>query len=64
MGGSPWQTFELTTPVPLEAGDQYTWELTGAGGIQYGLGNPYEGGIAGNEADLDMAFRAYHQICP
>ena len=60
--GSPWENFVLTGGgLPVIAGETYTWELTGAGGIRYSSLNPYPGGSMSVPA-LDMAFRTF--VCP
>jgi hypothetical protein len=63
VSGAPWQTFVLTAPVPVTAGQKVTWELTGAGGIQYATGNPYSGGRA-SSSTLDMTMRVWIAPCP
>jgi hypothetical protein len=62
VGSSPWQTFVLTTPVLVQAGQKYTWELTGANGIYYASSNVYSGGQA-SAAGFDMTFRAKVSEC-
>lgn len=60
--GAPVQTFALTTPVPLQAGQVYTWELTGAKGIYYASTDVYAGGHASTPT-RDMFFRAHVAAC-
>jgi hypothetical protein len=62
VGGLPWQTFVLTTPVLVQAGQKYTWELTGANGMYYASTNVYSGGQA-SFSGYDMTFRAKISQC-
>jgi hypothetical protein len=61
-GGAPFRAFSLTTPVPLQTGQKYTWELTGAKGLYYSNTDTYAGGRASNPA-RDMVFKAHVAAC-
>ncbi len=54
----PWQMFELNSPIMVEAGQLYTWELTGAVGIYYAVSDLYAGGRSSN-APWDFAMRIH-----
>lgn len=60
--GAPFTTFTFTTPVPLQAAQKYTWQLTGAGGIYYSSTDTYANGRA-SVATRDMVFKAHAQAC-
>jgi hypothetical protein len=62
VGSLPWQTFVLATPVLVQAGQKYTWELTGANGIYYATSDVYAGGRA-SFAGYDMTFHAKVSEC-
>lgn len=60
--GSPLTAFAFTTPIPLQAAQRYTWELTGAKGIHYASSDVYPNGRA-SVATYDMVFKAHVQTC-
>jgi hypothetical protein len=59
---APPRAFSLTTRVLLQAGQKYTWELTGAKGLYYSNTNTYAGGRASDPA-RDMVFKAHVAPC-
>lgn len=59
---SPWQTFELTLPVPLQAEQTYTWAVDGAKSLYYAEADVYPGGHA-KFAARDMTFRVHSAAC-
>jgi hypothetical protein len=60
--GGPFRTFTLTVPVPIQAGQRYTLELTGAKGLYYATTNVYADGRT-NQANYDVAFRLHFGAC-
>ncbi len=63
VGNAGFQQFVLTTPVPVTAGQQYTFRLTAAAGSNIwwdgGGNNPYAGGRFWSDPFTDWAFKSY-----
>lgn len=63
VSGGPYQEFTLTAGVPVQTGQKYTWQLTGATDFYLSTNNPYAGGISGAGASTDLVFRAHVAAC-
>ncbi|MGI4865926.1 MAG: glycine-rich protein [Janthinobacterium lividum] len=62
VGSGGYQQYVLTTPVPVTAGQQYTYQLNGLSGTVSSSGantNPYAGGRNRGDAGSDLAFKTY-----
>lgn len=59
---APLTAFELTTPVPLQAEQTYTWQLTGANGLYFAKSDTYPHGRA-SAPSYDMVFKAHFRAC-
>lgn len=63
MSGLNLVTFVVDPPVSVEAGQQYTWSLTGTCGLRHSNDDPYPGGIGGGVANVDMVFETRIEVC-
>jgi hypothetical protein len=63
VGGIDLVTFLVDPPVPVVAGNQYTFELSGTCGLRHSSDNPYPGGVGGGVASIDMVFATRVETC-
>ena len=57
-GGAGWNTFTLTTPVQVTAGNQYTFFI-GSATVRYAATNPYSGGKSSIADHIDLVFETF-----
>lgn len=62
VGASPWRSFMLESPVPLQENQTYTWAIAGARSVWYAKTDVYAAGRA-KAAGHDMVFKAHMAAC-
>lgn len=63
MGGINVVTFVVDPPLPVVAGTQYTFELSGTCGLRHSNADAYPGGMGGGYASVDMVFETRVETC-